>query len=85
LKPDTPENSTLRDMEVFTKSTPFSALIQQARADSQPSSATNQQLHRSKLLSARKLLEGSVYSLAPITKLAPAFIQSCLVSKSSMA
>jgi hypothetical protein len=82
LKPETEENLTLRDIEIFTKSTPFSALIQQARADSQPAS-TNQQLHRTKILSARKLLEGSAYSLAPITTLAPAYVGSCLVARSS--
>ncbi|KAI6182443.1 hypothetical protein M3Y97_00380700 [Aphelenchoides bicaudatus] len=82
LKLDTKENLTLRDIEIFTRSTPFSALIQQARVDSQPAS-TNQQLHRTKMLSARKLLEGSAYSLAPITKLAPAFVGSCLISRSA--
>lgn len=82
LKFEMDENSTLRDIKSFTKSTPFSALIQQARADSQPAN-TSQQLHRTKVLSARKLLQGSAYSLAPLTKLAPAFIQSCLIAKST--
>lgn len=82
LKPETEENLTLRDIEIFTKSTPFSALIQKARADNQPAN-TNQQLHRTKILSARKLLQGTAYSLAPITKLAPTFIQSCLIAKAT--
>jgi hypothetical protein len=80
LKSDTEENATLRESDMVTKSTPFSALIQQAHTGNHPSNGGSQ-LQPIRMLSARKLLEGPVYTLAPITKLAPAFIQSCLLSR----
>lgn len=79
LKPETEENETLREITVDMKKTPFSVLAQVAR-----SKQTEQSLKKLTTLnkaSARKLLEGTAYTLAPITKLGPSFVESCLIPR----
>ncbi|KAI6202945.1 hypothetical protein M3Y94_00499900 [Aphelenchoides besseyi] len=82
LKPDTDENSTLRDITSLTKTTPFSVLAKQARSDATPASSNlSNQLSTVRMLSARKLLEGSAHTLAPLDVLASTFIRSCLIPR----
>ncbi|KAI6233043.1 hypothetical protein M3Y99_00965500 [Aphelenchoides fujianensis] len=82
LKLDTDENSTLRDITSLTKNTPFSVLARQARSDATPAAVSlAAQLSTVRVLSARKLLEGSAHTLAPLNVLAGSFIRSCLLPR----
>ncbi|CAD5209261.1 unnamed protein product [Bursaphelenchus xylophilus] len=82
LKSEIEENQSLREVTLDFKKTPFSALAQLVRSQ-RVEQYPNRRINTSKTLSARKLLEGTAYTLAPLTKLGPTFVESCLLLKSS--
>ncbi|CAD5206456.1 unnamed protein product [Bursaphelenchus okinawaensis] len=80
LKPEIDENQALREVTLDLKKTPFSALAEGVR-NQKAEHEFNKRINTSKTLSARKLLEGTAYTLAPLTKLGPTFVESCLILK----